>query len=252
MLADSNPYTDETALEASCYTRWVDDALLAWPEGAAAPALADRVHGALRALVLDPEFPCVGARSALNQGSYRFAMYKELGSGEASAGLARDLFTFVAEQDSIEGEFTTFIVAFDTPKAINAEEFERLLWGQLEDLHKVDQASWDPDVSSDPRDPTFSFSFAGRAFFVVGLSPAGERWARTFPWPTLAFNPHAQFERLRERGEFERIQSVIRDRDRELEGDLNPNLSNFGEHTEARQYSGREVEPDWVCPAVFQ
>ena len=98
----------------------------------------------------------------------------------------------------------------------------------------------------------FSFSFAGRAFFVVGLSPGGERWARTFPWPTLAFNAHSQFEQLRETGQFERIQAVIRDRDRELEGDLNPNLSNFGEHTEARQYSGREVEADWVCPVVFE
>ena len=209
MIADPNPYDDELALKSSSYARWLDDRLLVWPGGAPAPALADRVHGALRALVLDPEFPCIGARSALNQSSYRFAMYDELGSAEASAGLARDLFTFVAEQDSIEGEFTTFIAAFDAPKAIDAQEFERLLWAQLANLHEVDGVAWDPEVSSDPRDPTFSFSFAGRAFFVVGLSPAGERWARTFPWPMLAFNAHSQFEQLREAGQFERIQAVI-------------------------------------------
>jgi FPC/CPF motif-containing protein YcgG len=106
-------------------------------------------------------------------------------------------------------------------------------------------------VSSDPASPTFSFSFAGRAYFVVGLSPAGTRWARTFPWPLLAFNPHAQFEELRRTGQFERMQTVIRERDTQLEGDVNPNLANFGEHTEARQYSGREVGDDWRCPVTF-
>ena len=89
-----------------------------------------------------------------------------------------------------------------------------------------------------------SSSSGSRLEGSAGLPPA--------PWPTLAFNAHSQFEQLRETGQFERIQTVIRDRDRELEGDLNPNLSNFGEHTEARQYSGREVEADWVCPVVFE
>jgi FPC/CPF motif-containing protein YcgG len=67
----------------------------------------------------------------------------------------------------------------------------------------------------------------------------------------LAFNSHDQFERLRATGQFERMQDVIRERDTQLEGDVNPNLANFGEHTEARQYSGRAVEPDWRCPVTF-
>jgi FPC/CPF motif-containing protein YcgG len=68
----------------------------------------------------------------------------------------------------------------------------------------------------------------------------------------LAFNAHFQFEQLRESGQFERMQEVIRDRDTELEGDVNPNLANFGEHTEAKQYSGREVGDDWGCPVTFE
>src|SRR5690606_4658217 len=134
---------------------------------------------------------------------------------------------------------------------IEADEFERLLWSQLRRLHEVDQSPWDPTVSRDPDDGTFSFSFAGEAFFIVGLSPTSSRWARRFPWPTLAFNPHAQFEELRENGQFERLQHAVRDRDLLLEGDLNPNLADFGAHTEARQYSGRAVEDDWRCPVRF-
>jgi FPC/CPF motif-containing protein YcgG len=234
------------------YSLYRDDALVLAASGEPAPALADRVHAAFRALVLDPEFPCVGARSAMNQASYRFAMYDEMATEVTTDALARDLAMFVREQDAIEGEFTTFIACFDAPKVKDGIEFERLLWEQLARLHGRDTKPWDDSVSSDPSDPTFSFSFAGRAFFVVGLAPSGERWARTFPWPLMAFNAHFQFERLRENGQFTRMQEVIRDRDTELEGDVNPNLANFGEHTEAKQYSGREVGDDWGCPVTFE
>ena len=57
----------------------------------------------------------------------------------------------------------------------------------------------------------FAFSFAGTAFFVVGLHAASSRMARRFAWPTLMFNPHDQFDRLRETGRYPRFQQVIRD-----------------------------------------
>ena len=250
---EANPFADEDAFENSSYSQQKDGALVLCSTGEDASPVAQRVHDAVRALVLDPEYPCVGARSVLNQGSYRFAMYDEMNSAEGTAGLAHDLFAFAQEQPEIGGQFTSFIACFDKPKALDGEEFERRLWEQLRALHELDRRSheWDPSVSSDPGDPEFSFSFAGRAFFVVGLSPAGERWARTFPWPTLVFNAHFQFEELRESGQFERMQEVNRERDAELQGDTNPNLANFGEHTEARQYAGRAVEEDWRCPVSF-
>ena len=177
---------------------------------------------------------------------------RHLSTEAATAGLARDLCSFVQEQSQLTGQFTTFIASFDAPKAIQPIEFEALLWQQLERLHETDRSPWDPTVSSDPAEPTFSFSFAGRAFFVVGLAPNGERWARTFPWPTLAFNAHFQFEQLREAGQFERMQDVVRERDRVIEGDINPNLSDFAEHPDARQYAGRAVGDSWRCPVTFQ
>jgi hypothetical protein len=44
------------------------------------------------------------------------------------------------------------------------------------------------------------------------------------------------------------MKEIVRERDFKLQGSLNPNLSNFGEQSEARQYSGRAVETDWKCP----
>ncbi len=249
-----NPFDSEAAVENSCLSMPVDGELFLVENAEPAPALASRVHAALRALILDPEYPCVGSRSAMNQGSYRFAMYKEMNTPEADEALARDLYTFVQEQPAIDGEFTTFIACFDSPKSLTPEEFEERLWKTLAALHELDKQhhGWDPEVSRDVTDPHFAFSFAERAFFVAGLSPQAERWARSFPWPTLAFNNHAQFEKLRAEGRFERIRDTIRERDAQIEGDTNPNLEDFGTHTEARQYSGRSVPDGWKAPVEFE
>ncbi len=91
-------------------------------------------------------------------------------------------------------------------------------------------------------------SIAGRAFFVVGLHPAASRMARRSPHPSLVFNFHNQFQTLKATGKYAKMQDVIRSRDLALQGSVNPVLARFGEASEARQYSGRAVTADWVCP----
>lgn len=248
----ANPFTESPlALENSCYCMLEDDELVV--DGEPAPRMAAEVHSALRAVLRDPEFPCLGAKSLVNQSSYRFGFYPELGSGEATAGLAHDIARFVDERPSIEGEFSSFIASFSGPKVLTAKGFEEALWQQLARLHETGKPyyRWNAAVSSDPSDPAFSFSFAGQPFFVVGLSPASEHWARSFPWPTLVFNDHFQFERLREEQRFERLRGAIRDRDAALHGEENPMLADYGTHSEARQYAGRKVGPKWKCPVHF-
>ena len=128
--------------------------------------------------------------------------------------------------------------------------FERRLWSQLQRLHDLDARyhPWDPRVSDDPESPKFSFSVAGDAFFVIGMHPGASRSARRFAWPTLVFNAHEQFENLRADGRFEPLQSRIRERELRLDGRINPNLADYGYHSEARQYSGRPTEPDVDLP----
>ena len=217
--------------------------------GQPSSALVALIRDQFRALVLSPGFSCLGAKAAIRGGDHGFAVYDDLGSASATTGLARDLARFADEHARRANGLATFVASFTGPVAIDEAEFERLLWAQLQALHAVDPSStWDPSVGADPDDPHFSFSFAGRGFFVVGLHAASALWARRFAWPTLVFNPHAQFEWLREDGRFERLQGLIRARERALQGSLNANLSDFGERSEARQYSGREVEDDWRCP----
>lgn len=247
----TNPFDSELARTNSAYAGQRDGGLvyLLKPERSLAP-LADPVHDAFRAHILDPDFPCLGGKAAINNDTYRFGFYTTMNAREATAGLAYDLWEYARERPTFETEYATFVASFAAPIAQDEREWEKMLWAQLQSLHELDKAHhrWDSTVSSDPEDTGFSFSFAETAFFVVGLHPQSSRVARRFAWPTLVFNAHSQFEQLRRQNLFERMRETIRARDLKLQGSLNPNLSNFGERSEARQYSGRHVEENWRCP----
>jgi FPC/CPF motif-containing protein YcgG len=207
------------------------------------PAQAHRVRRAFDVFVGDPRYPCLAAKGITRRNDYALHAYGDLGSTDATGALVADLDPFArAAKAGGGGPFTAFVAVFAKRPRMSEEEFERRLWIQLQGLHDGDEASsgWDPAASDDPGDPRFSFSFAGTALFVIGLHPNSSRIARRFAWPALVFNPHAQFERLRRR---------IRARDEALQGHVNPNLTDFGERSEARQYSGRDTTKDqWRCP----
>lgn len=247
----SNAFSSDLARTNSSYAAFENNKLVRVldPEQRPSP-LMELVHDSLRAVILSQSFSCVGAKAAVHKEDYRMGMYGQMNTPEATAGLAHDLFAFVQERPHMESYFTTFIASFAEPRPVDELHFEQLFWQQLQALHDLDAPlhAWDPSVSSDPEDPAFSFSFAGCAFFVIGLSPASSRWTRRFAWPTLVFNAHDQFEQLREHGKFESFRDTIRARESTLQGGFNALLNDFGEQSEARQYSGRAVEQDWQCP----
>ena len=201
--------------------------------------------------VADAAFPCLGAKAAFSAHSQVISVYDALGSQRSASPLAIDLGNFVQSKLCRDGGFATFIAIFREPRLLTEEEFERLLWSQLQQLHDIDAAhhQWDPTVSSDPFDPHFSFSFGGSTF-VVGLHERSSRHARRFPWPTLVFNPHAQFDRLRHDGHWQRMQEAIRRRDVALQGEVNPMLSDFGEQSEARGFGAAHLRPGRLLSAA--
>ncbi len=238
-------------LSGSSYGAFDGEKLRPARDGEVIAPVAEFVHDSFRALVTNARFTCVAAKSAFNKNNYRFGVYEyDLASPDVTAVLARDLRDFVAEQDTLRATgFSTFVASFTGPAIADELQFENLLWTQLQALHDADSdAPWDPTVSANPDEPEFEFSFAGRAFFVVGMHPGSNRLTRRFAFPTLALNAHFQFEELRENGKYGRMQEVIRGRDITLQGSINANLADFGERSDARQYSGRIVEDEWRCP----
>jgi uncharacterized protein len=245
-----NPFDSDAARAHSSYHGPYDGELVRLLETAPANTFAQVANQAFRAFVLDDAFSCLGAKASLRRENYRLGAYARLDDPAVTEGLARDLYAFAAERHGFESDFTTFIAVFRERAHEDEEAFESALWSQLQRLHDLDARyhAWDERVSADPDDPRFSFSVAGNAFFVVGLHPAASRAARRFAWPTLVFNAHEQFEHLRADGRFGGLQTQIRKRELRLEGGLNPNLADYGRHSEARQYSGRAVEDGWQCP----
>lgn len=202
-----------------------------------------------RRMVRSRDYPCVMARSVLQRDQFTFGEYGALDADERRVvdRLSTDLEQFAGAPEPDRG-FRSFVAVFRGEPPPSELAFERALWALLVALSERDRSAWDPEVASDAHDPRFSFSFAGRAFFVVGLHPNASRPARRCARPALAFNLHAQFERLRRAGQYERVRRLIRDRDRAVAGDVNTMLDDFGARSEARQYSGREVEDGWRCP----
>lgn len=216
-----------------------------------ARAMAARVSDAFRAFVGDAQFPCLAAKGTVRRRDHQLGVYRALGSAEASDALAADLARFTHKVVPNADRMTAFVAVFTGRAPASERAFERRLWLQLASLHDRDDpsAGWDPSVSDDPHDPHFSFSFGGCALFIVGLHPHSTRAARRFRWPALVFNPHAQFDQLRRDGRYEPLRAMIRERDIALQGTPNPNLADFGERSEARQYSGRDnTSADWRCP----
>jgi FPC/CPF motif-containing protein YcgG len=211
---------------------------------------ANEVSDALKEFVISSRFSCVGGKAAYKRGAVVHRHYGRLADSGECHLIYRDLVQFTEDGDGIDKHYATFAVSFDSPRRVSEIEFEKLLWKELQLLHEIDRVHyrWAPEAASDPASGTFAYSVGGKAFFVVGLHPNSSRHTRRFEFPALIFNSHIQVDRLKETGTFERMRRVIRRNEMELQGSLNPMLSDFGDLSESRQYSGRAVEREWRCP----
>ena len=205
----------------------------------------------LRAFIAAPPFPCVGAKAALAKDQIAIVVARDIRSAWDDLRIYPLLLDFVAAYRAEPTLFRSFAVVFESPATLTEPQFERHLWDRAQSLTDKDAwtgHSYDTRVSDDPHDTHFSLSFGGEAFFIVGLHPAASRPARRFTHPTLIFNLHDQFERLRAEGTYDKLRHTILQRDEKLAGSQNPMLARFGEQSEARQYSGRAVDAAWACP----
>ena len=209
----------------------------------------------LHAHVAAAAFPCVGAKAALAKGTLDVMAANRIDSAWDDVRIHDSLLVFTAAYRAQPSLFRSFAVVFEGPDDLDEPGFEACLWKRIQSLSDKDVWRghvYDERVSADPDSPHFSLSFGGEAFFVVGLHPQSSRPARRFPRPTLIFNLHDQFERLRADGRYEPMREKILQRDETLAGSRNPMLARHGASSEARQYSGREVGGDWQCPFSYR
>jgi FPC/CPF motif-containing protein YcgG len=210
----------------------------------------EQIAADFRDFVASPDFPCVGAKAALRRHQLEILVVSDIRRNTSDLLIARRLQEFTIRHDSDDKMFVSQAIIFQNGRDLSEIEFETHLWQRLTAMHVIDRRDyqWDPNIDSDPESPHFSMSIGGKGFFVVGLHPNASRAARRFKYPTMVFNLHAQFERLRDEGRYEIIRTKTIERDIALDGTANPMLARHGDGSSAAQYSGRLVSENWKCP----
>lgn len=196
------------------------------------------------------DFPCVAAQAAVKRGQVSCMVSEDMSSGDHDAEILKFLYGFVDRYRSAQKPFNSAAIIFRKPAIHDEWTFDSFLWKRLNALADLDMQKYSHDkrVDADPASSKFSFSLKEEAFFIVGLHPASARRARTFRYPTLVFNPHQEFERLRKVKRYEQMKKIVRKRDIVYSGSVNPMLSEFGERSEVFQYTGIEYDSKWRCP----
>lgn len=209
------------------------------------------VHRHFTDWISSEAFSCLAAKAAVRRGILTPVQLGTMGSAETTWALHSAISEFVTGQLRPTENFASFVAVFDGPAGLTEPEFDDLMWRQLTDLHHLDAErgfAWAPDVAHDPASPDFAFSVAGHPFFVVGMHENASRVSRRYSRPALAFNSNHQFRRLKQSGVYYGLQRRIRQREERLQSSINPNLAEFGEASDARQYSGARTDEQWSCP----
>ena len=195
-------------------------------------------------------YPCIAAKAAMTRGNISCFVADDMGDDSADQFILDFIYSFVEEFRQSKDMYHSVSIIFRNPVIQSEEQYDRLLWERLQSLSDLDASlnNYDPRVNQDPRSGSFSFSLKGEAFYIIGLHPSSSREARKFTFPTMVFNPHAQFEQLRNMMKYEVMKTVVRKRDAIYSGSVNPMLEDFGKRSEVFQYSGRSYSTDWKCP----
>lgn len=195
-------------------------------------------------------FPCVAAKAALARKQIHYFVADHMACPKDDHDILNFLYEVVEQYRSSKTSFHSAAIIFKGPQIMNEEVFDVLLWKRLQALTDMDAVNYPYDgrVNKNPSSPDFSFSLKAEGFFVVGLHPASSRMARQFSYPTLVFNFHAEFEKLRTTESYNKMKHIVRNKDVAYSGSINPMLTDFGAASDVYQYSGKQYSSDWQCP----
>jgi FPC/CPF motif-containing protein YcgG len=200
--------------------------------------------------IANKDFSCIAAKAALGREQIHTLVLPHIACPAHDKAILDFLYSFVDTYRNSEELYHSATVIFEQPQQINEAQFEEFFWQRLQLISDMDANLHDYDkrVTVDPSSPDFSFSIKEEAFFVIGLHPGSSRQTRRFTYPAIVFNPHAQFEKLRESSKYDNLKYAVRKKEVAIAGSINPMLHDFGEASEVYQYSGRQYNNDWKCP----
>ncbi len=199
-------------------------------------------------------FPCIAAHAAASRQHIKCFIAEHMACAFEDENILQFLYEFVDSYRNSDKLFHSAAIIFKNPVITGEDIFEPLLWQRLQALSDMDslQYRYDKRVDADPASLTFSFSLKEEAFFIIGMHSASSRASRQFKYPTIIFNVHAEFEKLREMDKYDSMKDIVRKRDEIYSGSVNPMLDDFGRSSEALQYSGKQYNAGWQCPLIIR
>ena len=169
--------------------------------------IADQLIHSYLSFISEPRFACVAAKAAHAHKQIKCFAATDMRSNANDTQILQFIYDFIDEYRSVRSLYHSATVIFELPQIETEEQFDELLWQRLQSLSDLDAKihNYDKRVSANPASPNFSYSLKEEAFFIVGLHPGSDRRSRRFTYPTLVFNPHAEFEKLRAQGRYEKM-----------------------------------------------
>ena len=192
-------------------------------------------------------FPCLMAKSVVMNENVNLVDYHYFNGSHKQ--LLRDLAIYLKKAGNADDhDYRSFVAVFSREKFNDELSFEEKFWEYMQQLSNFDPKPWSEEISDDPESKDFAFSLLETPFYLIGLHSNSSREARQFKHTAIVFNLHQQFEHMRSMGIYTSVRDKIRSRDIDLQGFINPMLEDFGEDSQAKQYSGRAVDDNWTCP----
>ncbi len=210
----------------------------------------EKIKQAYLSFIDNKAFACIAAKAALAKNQIKCFVSGHMACPNGDLRILEFLYSFIDGYKNSDDLYHSAAVIFTGPYFESEIFFDKIMWERLQSLSDLDSRKYkyDQRVDHNPGSPNFSFSLKAEALFVIALHPASSRPLRRFAYPALVFNPHKQFEQLREAGKYDKMKEAVRKRDIAYSGSINPMLSDFGEASEVYQYSGRKYDDTWKCP----
>lgn len=195
--------------------------------------------------ILKSSFPCVMAKAVVKTGLLKVHTQQSLDP----RNFLKNIYSFIDDFREKRSRLSSFVLVLEN-NDLSFERFEEMFWDFLREANHEDKKYYphDPRVKSHPEDNEFSYSLKSEAFFILALHPDSPRKSRQFTYPAIVFNPHQQFENMRKNGIFNKVRTMIRMKDKILQGTINPMLQDFGERSEVFQYLGKIYLPNDPIP----
>jgi len=208
------------------------------------PAWLTDAYTAFRTNIVDKMYPCFFGSEAERNGT----LYYSYVSDAQIDHLPTTLRTFLSVCVDISRDKNNLVIFFEPDSTPAAHSRHRAaFWNTLQYLRDHDPVSKHASDEVDPSDPNWEFPFAGRQFFVVGISPSYRlhRSRNLGPCMIMVFQPREVFRDASTGEEISTtVREVIRNRVRLWDGiGAHPDLCTYG-HPGNREWTQYFVSDD--------